>query len=158
VVLLHPFLERFFRHLGLATGDTPLASLEDRVRAVHLLHHLATGHPPADEHDTTLLKVLGGLPIAYPLPRDVPVSLEERHEAETLLTAAIRHWDKLRNTSPAGLREAFLQREGKLVTRPEGPRLIVEQRPVDVLLDSLPWSLSVVRLPWMAAPLWVDWA
>jgi GDP-D-mannose dehydratase len=101
---------------------------------VHLLHHLATGRPPADEHDTTLLKVLGGLPIAYPLPRDLPVSLEERHEAETLLTAAIRHWDKLRNTSPAGLREAFLQREGKLVTRPEGPRLIVEQRPVDVLL------------------------
>jgi hypothetical protein len=29
---------------------------------------------------------------------------------------------------------------------------------VDVLLDSLPWSVSVVRLPWMAAPLWVDWA
>jgi hypothetical protein len=158
VVLLHPFLDRFFRHLGLATGDTSLVSLEQRVRAVHLLHHLATGRPPADEHETTLLKLLGGLPIQYPLPRDVAVSLEERHEAETLLTAAIRHWDKLRNTSPAGLREAFMQREGKLVARPDGWRLIVEQRPVDVLLDSLPWSVSVVRLPWMAAPLWVDWA
>ena len=86
------------------------------------------------------------------------LSAEQKAEAQDLLASVIEHWSALKNTSPSGLREAFLQRDGRLADRPDGWKLTVEQRPVDVLLSSLPWGLSIVRLPWMAAPLWVDWA
>jgi hypothetical protein len=158
VVLLHAFLERFFREVGLVTNGTLLTSAAHRTRAVHLLYHLATGGERPDEHQTTLLKLLAGLPVSYPMSRDLALHQEERAEAENLLVAAVNHWPALKSTSPAGLREGFLQREGRLVERPDGWKLVVEQRPVDVLLSSLPWGLSVVRLPWMSAPLWVDWA
>ena len=42
-----------------------------------------------------------------------------------------------------------------------GPALFwtlqVETRAVDVLLDQLPWGLSMIRTPWMHAMLNVDW-
>jgi hypothetical protein len=158
VVLLHPFLDRFFRTLGLVTEGRTLDATAHRVRATHLLYHLVTGREQPEEHETALLKVLSGLPLRYPLVRELSLAQEDREEAERLLRAAVSHWDRLKNTSPDGLREAFLQREGKLSTRPDGWRLVVEQRAVDVLLDSVPWSVSIVRLPWMASPLWVDWA
>lgn len=158
IVLLHPFLERFFRRLGLVEDGQVLATLDQRVRAVHLLYHLATGTEQPEEHETPLLKLLCALPITLPLVKTLTLTRTERAEAETLLAAAIEHWAKLKNTSPAALRETFLQREGKLVQQDDRWRLVVEQRTVDLLLDYLPWTLSIVRLPWMAAPLWVDWA
>ena len=33
----------------------------------------------------------------------------------------------------------------------------LRERGVDVLLGALPWALSVVHLPWLAQPIWVDW-
>jgi len=175
IVLLHPFLERFFERVrglgaspegrtdlrGRGEGDpqgTLLASLVERERGVHLLHFLATGREQPDEHETTLLKLLCGLPLAYPVVKDLALLQAERNEAEALLLAAIGHWEKLKHTSPAGLRETFLERDGKLAPAERGWRLVVEQRPPDVLLGYLPWGLSIVRLPWMAGSLGVDWA
>ncbi len=158
IVLLHPFLPRFFAHLNLLDERQQFVSLDGCVRGVHLLHYLATGLENPAEPATVLLKVLCGLPIAFPLPHELPLADQERDEAESLLSAAIGHWTKLGNTSPAGLREAFLQREGKLAPDEQGWRLAVEQRAVDVLLGHLPWGLSIVRLPWVKTPLWVDWA
>lgn len=175
IVLLHPFLERFFERVrglgasperrtdlrGRGEGDpqgTLLASLAERERGVHLLYFLATGREQPGEHETTLLKLLCGLPLAYPVVKDLALSQAERDEAEALLLAAIGHWEKLKHTSPAGLRETFLERDGKLAPGERGWRLVIEQRPADVLLDYLPWGLSIVRLPWMAGPLGVDWA
>jgi hypothetical protein len=90
--------------------------------------------------------------------RELALSRRERNEADVLLQAVIDHWERLKNTTPDGLREAFLQRDGRLVAEERGWHLTVEQHGVDVLLGSLPWGLSIVRLRWMAAPLWVDWA
>ncbi len=158
IVLLHPFLPRFFERLGLLDERQRFASPDACVRGVHLLHYLAAGREHPDEPTTVLFKILCGLPIAFPLPRQLPLADSERDEAESLLSAVIGHWTKLGNTSPAGLREAFLQREGKLTSDERGWRLVVEQRSADVLLGYLPWGLSVVRLPWVITPLRVDWA
>lgn len=143
---------------GLVGEGVVLATIEQRVRAVHLLYYLVTGLEMPEEPETPLLKLLCGLPLTFPLVKTLPLGEEERSEAERLLSAAIEHWDKLKNTSPAALRETFLQREGKLLQGGERWRLVVEQRSFDLLLGYLPWTLSVVRLPWMALPLWVDWA
>jgi hypothetical protein len=154
VVLLHPFLERFFKRLGLL--ERPADGWQ--ARAAHLLYFLVSGREQPEEQETTLLKLLCGLQLDEPLVRELPLSPGEREEADMLLRAAISHWERLKNTSPDGLREAFLQREGRLAQEEAGWRLTVEQRGVDALLGSLPWNLSTVRLAWMAAPLWVDWA
>lgn len=157
VVLLHPFLERFFRRAGLLP-EAPDPDASWRTRAIHLLYHLATGREQPEEHETPLLKLLCGWTLDDPIERQLSLSQQEREEAASLLGAVINHWDRLRNTSPDGLREAFLQRDGRLAPVESGWHLTVEQSGVDVLLSSLPWGLSVVRLPWMVAPVWVDWA
>lgn len=157
IIILHPFLEYFFRNLGLEEDGHALATHTQRERAVHLLYHLATGETRPEEAQTQLLKLLCGLPFDYPLVRDLPLSPAETAEATQMLTAVIRHWDKLKNTSPAALQTTFFQREGRLQPIRDGWRLTVEQRGVDVLLPALPWSIALIRLPWMADPLWVDW-
>ena len=158
IVLLHPFLERLLQRLGLVDARSRFGSRGDRLRAVHLLYHLATGDEHPEEPTTPLLKLLAGLPLDEPIPRRLRLEAAERLECETLLVEVIRLWDRLGETSPAGLREAFMAREGLLQSVDSGWRLTVEQRGVDVLIGSMPWGVSVIRLPWMEAPLFVDWA
>ncbi|MHA6622519.1 contractile injection system tape measure protein [Pseudonocardia sp. DLS-67] len=154
VVLLHPFLSRFLTGLGVADGD----ELLDPDRAVCLIHHLATGEPTAPEHQLTLAKVLCGLSLDEPVEADVGLTGAEIEEATALLDAAIGHWEALRNTSPDGLRGEFLTRPGTLSVDVDGGWLLrVETRAADILLDQLPWGVSMVRLLWMRRLLRVEW-
>jgi hypothetical protein len=82
---------------------------------------------------------------------------EECSAADTLLQAAIDHWAVLGKTSPDGLREVFLQRDGKLIKEGHSWKLSVEQKAQDILLDKLPWNLSLIKLPWMKEILKVEW-
>ena len=101
LVLLHPFLERFFDGLGLCDEE---GDLTDRPRAVGLVHHLATGAREVPEYETTIAKVLCGLPLDEPVDREPEFSDDELDESEALLLAVVRHWDALRSTTPAALR------------------------------------------------------
>jgi len=154
VVLLHPFLPRFFDGLGVGTGD----ELVDRCRALCLLHHLATGELTAPEHQLTLAKVLCGVALQEPAEADVGLTDAEIAEATAVLDAAIGHWGALGGSAPDALRGEFLMRPGMLAVDADGDWLLrVEARTVDVLLDQLPWGLSLVKLPWMPRLLWVQW-
>ena len=82
---------------------------------------------------------------------------ELKEECEKLLRAAIGHWKALKTTSPAGLREGFLQREGKLILQGYQDRLLVEYKLHDVLLSWLPWGIGIIKLPWLPRELYVDW-
>jgi len=154
LVLLHPFLPRFLELLGTAGGDALLRP----SRAALLLHHLATGALTAEEHALVLAKVLCGLPIEAALPRESPVTPEEGREAVALLESVVRHWAVLRGTSADGLRGNFLARSGRLELRDGDWLLRVERRPHDVLLESLPWGIGHVKLPWMPRLMHVEWA
>lgn len=154
LVLLHPFLPLFFRGLGIAGDDTLL----HENRALFLLHYLVTGNWCAAEYELVLMKVLCGLPLAFVSEPEDPLKPEEAEEAEALLAAVIRHWEALKNTGPAGLRETFLKRSGKLVSKNDGEWLLqVESKGYDILLDRLPWEISMIRLPWMPSMLRVEW-
>jgi hypothetical protein len=157
VVLLHPFLQQFFHRLGLINNAHQFKSNSFRSRTVHLLHYLATGKENPPEHETILFKIMCGYPIRVPLAKELSLSKREKDESRDLLKSVLKHWTKLKNTSMAGLRETFLQREGKLITSNSGFHLVVERRTVDVLLDHLPWTLSVLKFPWLASPLHIDW-
>lgn len=158
VVLLHPFLGRLFQDLDFLNAHNQFKSEGAQRHAIHILHFLASGVENPEEPQTCLLKILCGYPLAAPLERVKTLENREKEETLTLLLAVIGHWATLKNTSPDSFRQEFLQREGKLETRDSGFHLTVEQRSIDVLLSSLPWSYSIIRLPWMDGPLRVDWA
>jgi len=157
LVLLHPFLEYFFKELDLLK-DGSFNDDEARALAIHLLNYLATGRENPPEYELVFEKYLCGMDLEAPVERVLPLSQSMKIESESLLRAAIGHWRALKNTSPDGLREGFLQRPGKLVLNEFQHRLIVEGKTHDVLLAYLPWGYGVIKLPWLVKPLYVDWA
>ena len=80
-----------------------------------------------------------------------------KQESEALLQSVIAHWGVIKNTSLEGLRESFLQREGKLSFNNNEWYLQVEQKAFDMLLRELPWTIQMIRLPWMKHLLKTDW-
>ena len=61
------------------------------------------------------------------------------------------------NTSVAGFRESFLQREGRLHLQNDAWQLLVEPRSFDMLLDQIPWSFATIKHPWMERVVYVEW-
>lgn len=153
LVLLHPFLNAFFESVNVVQQG----QLMNKAKALQLLHFLATGEPFGFEYELMLPKILcGAAPQAWIEATDELVE-SDKQEANHLLTAVIGHWDVLGQTSPDGLREAFLKRPGKLSRRGDEWLLQVERHSFDILLEQLPWTVSVFRLPWMNDLIWVEW-
>lgn len=154
LVILHPFLPQLFTAAGISAN----AELLKPQRALCLLHFLATGRTTAPEYELALPKILCNIPLTTPVESDVALTDSEQKEAYALLEAVIRHWEVLRNTSPDSLRGTFLLRHGKVSLRDDGDWLLqVEAQSFDILLDQLPWGISLVKLPWMERMLWVEW-
>ena len=76
---------------------------------------------------------------------------------DEVLLSVIEHWNILQNTSVEGLRQSFLQRNGKLSYNGSEWLLQVEQQPYDMLLQHLPWNISMIKLPWMEQMLKTEW-
>ena len=128
------------------------------MRALSLLHYLATGELTAAEHQLTLPKALCELPLEQPVPADVELTAAELAEGHALLDSVVHHWEALRGSSPEALRFEFLMRPGTLATDVDGGWLIrVESRTADILLDQLPWGISMFQLPWMSHLTRVEW-
>ena len=155
-VLLWPFLGRYFQMLGLLEKDA-FRDVHDQSRAVYLLQYLASGQMEAPEHELLLNKILCGVKTGEPLESFHALTEAEKQLSEQLLYGVTQNWEKLRNTSIAGLRQSFLMREGRLQRKDDAWSLTVSTKAYDALLDSLPWRLSMVRLPWMETILYVKW-
>jgi hypothetical protein len=158
LVILHPFLSLYFEDIGLLDGETFRDEVAQQT-AIYLLHYLATRQTDAPEYELVLPKILCGWSLSKPIARGLPLPDRAMAEGENLLQSVINYWQVLKTTSPDGLREGFLQRAGKLTRLEEGDwRLQVEQKAIDVLLGSLPWGMNVIKLPWMANLLMVEWS
>jgi hypothetical protein len=154
LVLLHPFLPRFFAALGITRDD----ELVQPDRALCLLHYLATGQQVAPEYELILPKILCNVPLGAPVEAQVGLTAAELEEAAALLKAVIRHWEVLRDSSIESLRGTFLVRAGKVSLRDDGDWLLqVEAKGFDILLEQLPWGIGMIQLPWMPKMLWVEW-
>lgn len=156
LVLATPYLPQLFRLLNLMEGTAFKDGLAVE-RAIHLLQFVADERCDAPEPLLVLNKILCGVPTVAPVIRSVEVLAQEKETIEGMLKAIIQNWTILGNTSVQGLRESFLQRNGRLRLKEEGWHLEVEQKGIDVLLDRLPWSFSVIKHPWMAMPVFVEW-
>jgi hypothetical protein len=156
LILLWPFLGHYFDRVGLV-AEGRFKTDADAERAVLLLRHLATGEAAAPEPVLTLHKLLCGVAAESPVFRSIDITPEESTLATSLLHAVTQQWTPLRDTSIEALRETFLRREGRLARRDDGWTLTVAKSPFDMLLDSLPWNITTVRLSWMHDLLHVQW-
>ncbi|NNM82123.1 MAG: hypothetical protein HKL98_05930, partial [Burkholderiales bacterium] len=154
LVIAAPYFPRLFDMLGL-TVDSAFRDEEAADRAVHLLQFAVDENCEHPEFLLPLNKILCGLD--RPIVRSIVPSDREKETVEGMLKAIIQNWTIIGNTSVAGLRESFLQRPGRLMLKGEEWHLRVEKRGIDVLVDRIPWSFSLIKHPWMPRPLFVEW-
>jgi hypothetical protein len=162
LVLAGPFLPHLFHELDMLGHDERGAPcIRDRAsasRAVHLVRSLVDGRTDTPEPLLVLPKILCGVPTDAPVARAIEATDVERDLVDKLLRSLLAHWPILSSgTSVAGLRETFLQRDGKLLRGEDRWTLHVQRKTLDVLVDQLPWSIAVVSPPWMPYPLYVTW-
>lgn len=158
LVLLHPFLARFFEICRVKEVGREELRPTSLPRAAALLHLLASGREDLYEYELGLIKILLGLDPGTALPVCAGLlSTEDREEAETVLQSAIGHWSALKNTSADGLRSAFIERQGLLRRDDDGWKLNLERKSYDILLDQLPWGIGIVKLPWMKRAVFTEW-
>jgi hypothetical protein len=156
VVLLHPFIEPFFRALDLL-GELDFVDEAARLRGVGLLQYLSVGDADVVEYDAALLKWFCNVPFETPIDSRLDLTEKERKEANELLETIIKYWGALGEVSAESLQEGFLQRDGKLMKRGDGWLLQVEKQTIDILLDRLPWGFGVIKMPWQSEMLFVEW-
>jgi hypothetical protein len=155
--ILLPFIESFFKAVELIDNKA-FTDETARAKAVHLLHYLATGKTGVGEYDLALEKILCGVPLGMPIERDVVLTDIDLKAADDLLGVVIKYWTALGTCSIDGLRETFLQRPAKLTIAADDNWLLqVERRTVDILMDRLPWGISMGKTPWMSRLMVVEW-
>lgn len=156
LVILGPFLQTFFQRQNLVQ-ERQFRDEAARRRGMALLQCLADGGNEPPEYLLPLNKLLCGAAPDALYELDEPLSETEIAACEDLLRAAIAQAPIWRNLSIAGLRGSFLLRSGRLAVGDGVWRLQVERHTYDLVLERLPWSFSWIKLPWMAAPLQVEW-
>ena len=156
IVILHPFLKHFFTHVKIINKRGNIIPGKCEL-AVQTLHFLATGNEEFFEGDLVFEKFLCGLPLHFPVCKESLLTREIKAETEIMLKEVIKNWTALKRTSPDGLRQMFLQREGKLIQKDKNFKLIIEQKTQDILLEKLSWNISIVKLKWLSEMLFVEW-
>ncbi|RIJ46704.1 hypothetical protein D1614_17380 [Maribellus luteus] len=155
-VLFHPFLLYFFEHFEWLNEENKIKE-EYRMLALQAVHFCATGAETLWEEEMILEKFLCGVSLETPVPAYSLLTPEIKSEANEMLQQVVDNWKALKNTSVEGMREMFFQRDGKLVRTDQHFKLIVERKAQDILLDKLPWGVSIIKLPWREQLLFVEW-
>jgi hypothetical protein len=156
LILLWPFLGRFFRRLNLV-GAKEFIDENSRMRAILLIQYLVTGKKDAPEYELALNKLLCGAEMDMEIDMEIEITEEEINLSNSLLNGAITNWEKLKGTRIGTFRETFLQRNGSLYYINNRWELQVEKKAYDVLLETLPWGIQMIQMSWMKERLVVLW-
>jgi Contractile injection system tape measure protein len=156
LIILAPYLPRYFSTLGMLEKQQ-FVDAAAAERGVQLLQYLASRQTTTPEHLLVLNKILCGLPIEQPLNLGIALSEEELNLSEQLLNSVLQNWKSMQQSSIKNLQGAFLLREGLLRETEEKWKLHVEKKAYDVLMRDLPWTISLIKLPWMPKRIEVEW-
>ncbi|WP_436491308.1 contractile injection system tape measure protein [Chitinophaga sp. ARDCPP14] len=157
LIILHPFIPFGFKRIGLV-NDEGFINREAQHRAVHLLQYMVNGKEIHAEHELALNKILCALPLEEPVPAEILLTAEEKQLCEELLKVVIQRWEKMNNSSVEGFQAAFLQRDGALWQKDDDWWLRVEERGYDMILQTLPWGIGMIKTPWMEKTIYTEWA
>ncbi|MFD0861698.1 contractile injection system tape measure protein [Sungkyunkwania multivorans] len=153
LLLLHPFLSAFFEDCELMTDK----KFTDPVLAIHLLHYVATGKEQEPENLMAMEKFLCNIPVSISIDRFIELPDNLKQKADELLSSTLSHWQILKSSTKDLLQNEFLQRPGKLILKDQNPKIIMERKTQDILLNQLPWNHSLFKLPWKDQLIFVDW-
>jgi hypothetical protein len=156
LVIVHPFLPQLFKYLDFTNDEKQFKDEPHQQKAIQLILYLTTGADDYTVTDARAVNVMFGCGAAEVIIQP-PLTANEKQYADELLTVVLTRWDKLHNTSITGLRETFLQRKGIIIVSEEGTHLTVETRATDILLDYIPWNISLFKLPWAGKILYCSW-
>jgi hypothetical protein len=156
VLLNASLLKQYFERLGWV-ADKQIVNEVCLDKILRWLHFLVWGEEPVYEYDLQLGKVLAGLSPSAIAENPQPLTADEKAAGIELLETVIHHWEALKGTSVDALRQTFLQRSGRLTEDESGWQLHVESKGVDILIDRLPWTFSIIKFPWMTKPLFTEW-
>ena len=156
LVILSPFLPRFFGQVGLLE-ENEFIDHAARHRAAGLLAYIATKDRAPAEYTLPLCKLLCGMELTEVFDFGPDVSDAEAEHCIDLLNAVIEHASVLGKISVDGFCGSFLLREGVLSSRDGAWLLRVERKTFDIVLDRLPWTYQWIKLPWMEETLRVEW-
>lgn len=161
LILINPFLPAFFERLDLLSrdeNDKPYVDTERAAsRAVHLLQYLVTGQTATPEPLLFLNKIICGLPTGTPVASGIEPESKDIEICDGLLAGILENWPALHGTSVDGLRETFLQREGRLHYVDQKWTLVIQRKTLDILKDQIAWNTAVIYHPWMSDPIHVTW-
>ncbi|MBY0445043.1 MAG: hypothetical protein K2Q15_07540, partial [Burkholderiales bacterium] len=157
MVLLWPFLPELFSRCGWTTANGRWQNPEAQLKAWRALATLA-GRSEDDEqgHST---RMLVGLEIDEPVAHAPQLSESEFEHLITASAAIKNAWASAISPMPfrTGLRPLFLRRNGIWRTSQSGWQITVQTAAQDILLAKLPWSLSIIMLPWLDQLITIDW-
>lgn len=162
LVILAPFLKPFFQALSLINGKE-FVSVEAQWKAAHLLQYACglysdTDIPENGETDMILNKILCGIPVNDSIPDHVELSQTEKLETEELLRSVLTHWTIMSRSSVQTLQTTFLKKNGRLKFTGNEWNLVIERDSVvEILIDRLPWPISLIKLPWSTHAMFTTW-
>ncbi|MDY3788334.1 contractile injection system tape measure protein [Bacteroides fluxus] len=157
--LLAPWFVRLFTMLGYLDEERKkFRSTASKIRAVFLLQYLAYGEEKTwREMELGFNRLLTALPGHVPLPAHLPLTVEEKETADSMIKGVKANWPQMNGTSVGGFRGSFLVREGRLEQEEERWLLTVKEMTYDILLESIPWGFRQIRLPWLKKYVQVIW-
>ena len=121
------------------------------------MHYLATGKEQQYENFQCMEKFICGIPLQYPITREIKLTDQLKMNSQELLEAVLNHIPQLKSTSLPLFQNEFLQRPGKLIIKESSTRLIIERKAQDLLIDNISWNISLIKLPWHKKLFFVDW-
>lgn len=160
LVLVSSYIPLLFQRLGLveALGKKENPDHTAAYNAVHYLQYIVTGFCNTGEHLLTLNKLLCGVPLLCPVPGEIEMPDTHKTLISEMLLAIIGHWAAIGTCSINGFRGNWLVRDGLLTEQNDKWELTVEKRSYDILMNKSPFSFSIIKYPWMAMPLHVNWS
>jgi len=157
LLLFYPYLSYVFAELKWLTADKKFVNIVARQKAILFLQYFINGKKRPAEHQLVLNKLLCGWPIYLPLKNPGNLSAAEKAAAADLAESLKEHWPAIRNTSVPGLIQSFVDRPGLIQKTATGYLVQVERRTIDILLDSLPFGLTFIKLPWNEYIINTEW-
>jgi len=154
--LIAVYLQRLFNHLGYLE-DKFFKNKASATRALYLLQYIVTGKNKSLEHLLQLNKLLCGIQVEDYITASLRLTKKEMEAADDFIQSVIENWKTLKNTSIQGFRESFLQRKGILFENEVSWTMQVERKGFDLLLNTIPWGFSALKLPWMKKYIQVEW-
>lgn len=157
LVLFHPFFVPLFSDFNWINEENKFVDLKAQQKAILFLQFITNGKSRQAEHALVLNKILCNWPIHLPLYTSCNFSLKEKQAAIELLESLKEYWSVLKNTSLRGLIESFVLRPGVIQKNASGFLLQVERKTIDILMDSLPFGINTIKLPWNEDIIYTEW-